>query len=225
MNEYKFEAVGVFSRVEAIQSLARRRSEYWALSDNALAEKYPEGEKRLYAYSFPAVTCELVPEPDNPHDPNAIMVVLDGQHVGYVPEAECATVRALMRRSDGIRATVGRGPCKVISGGVVQHYDDDFVVRVTITYDGKPVTRSAGTRGGKANAPDILQWVAAGALLIFSLAMLPSFAFVPFLLAAVLAAPVRKLRNILARYHIRPWMIAIAAVAFTVLGFVLAPGK
>lgn len=35
----------------------------------------------------------LVPEPDNKFDPNAIKVLWDGIHLGYVPKTETATVR------------------------------------------------------------------------------------------------------------------------------------
>src|SRR6476469_1220661 len=31
---------------------------------------------------------ELVPEPDNPHDPNAVAVRIDGRPVGYLPRDE-----------------------------------------------------------------------------------------------------------------------------------------
>ena len=37
-------------------------------------------------------TCELVPEPTNPHDPNAIAVLLHGQMAGYLPRADAANV-------------------------------------------------------------------------------------------------------------------------------------
>ena len=30
----------------------------------------------------------LIPEPSNPHDPNAVMVQIDGQLVGYLPRDE-----------------------------------------------------------------------------------------------------------------------------------------
>src|SRR5262245_47496349 len=32
-----------------------------------------------------AVVAVLLPEPDNPHDPNAIAVLIEGRHVGYLP--------------------------------------------------------------------------------------------------------------------------------------------
>ena len=64
-----------------------------------------------------------------------------------------------------------------------------------------------------------------GLLLIFGLAMLPSFASVLFILAAVLSVPIRPRRDLLARYHIRPWMLWIAAAVLTVLAFIVSPGS
>jgi len=37
-------------------------------------------------------TATLVPEPSNPHDPNAVAVVIDGHHVGYIPRELAAGV-------------------------------------------------------------------------------------------------------------------------------------
>lgn len=34
----------------------------------------------------------LVPEPTNPHDANAIQVVIDGEHVGYVARKDQASI-------------------------------------------------------------------------------------------------------------------------------------
>ena len=35
----------------------------------------------------------LVPEPTNPVDPNAVKVLVNGRHVGYVPRARAASTR------------------------------------------------------------------------------------------------------------------------------------
>lgn len=44
----------------------------------------------------------LEPEPENPHDPNAVVVRIDGHKVGYLPRAEAVaygpTLRALADR-------------------------------------------------------------------------------------------------------------------------------
>jgi len=52
----------------------------------------------------------LVPEPRNPHDPNAVAVFIDGRHVGYVPRDPAA---ALSRRIRALGAA-GRltGACE-----------------------------------------------------------------------------------------------------------------
>ena len=227
MSEYMITASGVSYHRTEVLSIGRRKRDYWDMTDAQLAEKYPEDKKRIYAYSFPSVTCELVPEPDNPTDPSAIKIIVDGQHVGYVPASECYAVRSILGRAEAIHATVGKGPCKLVDHGDVRHFDDPFEVRVTITYSGAPVssTRSPAVRSGKANRSVILQWIAAGLLLIFGLSTFPSFSPVFFILAAVLAAPIRPLRDLLAARGIRGWMIAAAAVVFTVLGFVVYPGR
>lgn len=54
---------------------------------------------------------ELIPEPENLHDPNAIKVLIDGYHVGYIKSGSCAHVRQLI---DGglihhLSATIYRG--------------------------------------------------------------------------------------------------------------------
>lgn len=46
----------------------------------------PEGELNV----------ELVPEPDNKHDPNAIKVIMNGQHIGYVPKEKTADVKKIL---------------------------------------------------------------------------------------------------------------------------------
>lgn len=58
-----------------------------------------------------AVIAALVPEPDNQYDPNAIMVIIDGQQVGYIPKDDAPEIG---RRLDGkpiaVAARVGGGP-------------------------------------------------------------------------------------------------------------------
>lgn len=48
--------------------------------------KKPRGVKEL-------VVAELIPEPDNPYDANAVAVVIDDQHVGYLSRADAAALR------------------------------------------------------------------------------------------------------------------------------------
>lgn len=228
MSEFKFNTAVVYPFRPTAVSMGRRNRDYWDLTDSQLAEKYPD-DKRVWAYSFPRVPCELVPEPDNPDDPNAVKIILDGQQVGYVPHLLCADVLSILKRPHEIRGNITGGPHKSVTSCDVRHFDDPFDIRVTITYDGAPVqatrsTRSGSSGGGKASAPVVVQWIAAACLLIFGLTSLPALSGFLFLLAAILAAPIRPLRDLLARYHVRPWMIGAAAVVLTVLAFVFFRG-
>ena len=42
-------------------------------------------------------TAALVPEPDNPHDPNAVMVQIEGRRVGYLSRGDAVAYAPLVR--------------------------------------------------------------------------------------------------------------------------------
>lgn len=44
-------------------------------------------------------TALLVPQPSNPHDPNAVMVQVDAKLVGYLARADAVNYRALIREA------------------------------------------------------------------------------------------------------------------------------
>jgi hypothetical protein len=60
---------------------------------------------------------ELVPEPDNPHDPRAIMVRVDGQCVGYLSRG---VARRYGKRVREMRAAGQPTICDAFIGGLVE---------------------------------------------------------------------------------------------------------
>lgn len=59
------------------------------------------GGKARFGVSFPC-TALLVPEPENPHDVNAVRVEIQGKKVGYIArEGTSAARRLINRRGDG----------------------------------------------------------------------------------------------------------------------------
>ena len=60
----------------------------------------------VYEYTFPEFDAGLLFEPDNPHDPGAIKVLADGDHVGYIKKGSCAQVRNLINGGKIKKATV-----------------------------------------------------------------------------------------------------------------------
>lgn len=43
----------------------------------------------IVKYTFPSVETQIVPEPNNPNDKNAIKVMMNGKLVGYIPKKRC----------------------------------------------------------------------------------------------------------------------------------------
>lgn len=68
------------------------------LNKRDLVKRWPNGVT-VYEYKFNPKKAELVPEPDNPHDPKAIKVLIDGQHVGYIKAGSCAHIHKLLREN------------------------------------------------------------------------------------------------------------------------------
>lgn len=53
--------------------------------------------KNIYEYTFAPKITELIPDPENPHDPNAIKVIIDEQHVGFIKSGSCTRILKLMQ--------------------------------------------------------------------------------------------------------------------------------
>lgn len=66
------------------------------LTKRELLKLWPEGVT-VYEYTFSPQLAELVPEPENPEDPKAIKVLIDGVHVGYIKSGSCAHLHRLIR--------------------------------------------------------------------------------------------------------------------------------
>lgn len=118
---YNFDVAGTHYRQDDIEELMDDNPEYGytkkEIKENALEDT------RLYKYSIAVINADLVPEPDNPHDPNAIKVMADGVLVGYVPAAETETVRQLTSEKEivKIQCSIYGGEYKFLS------YDDSTI--------------------------------------------------------------------------------------------------
>lgn len=75
----------------------------------------------IYKTTLSECQLRLSAEPDNPHDPNAIMVLLDEQLVGYIAKKDCKHILEIMKTGQLISMT-----CEVYGGKykmVVEDYD------------------------------------------------------------------------------------------------------
>lgn len=113
--EYKHHVTGMSHHMDELMDLAAENADY-SLPKKELVDIYSDGE-RIYKYAFSAGTVELVPEPDNPYDSNAIKVLVDGHHIGYIKKGSTAKVRKQMESGDivSVSAQIGGGPYKQIA--------------------------------------------------------------------------------------------------------------
>ena len=71
-------------------------------------------DEDIYKYMVQIDEIELEPEPDNPHDPNAIKVIADGVHIGYVPAKSTKKIGQLLEKHPEVMCNVYGGPSKIV---------------------------------------------------------------------------------------------------------------
>lgn len=121
-----YKVAGVSFYEDNIMSLAMRSSEY-TMSKRELID---EGltDERVWEYEFYPDKVEIVPEPDNPEDPKALKVLVDGVHVGYIKKGSCARMRRLLDGDRIHRIDVEMG------GGRYKYVETDYTESGKETY-------------------------------------------------------------------------------------------
>lgn len=119
--ERTYRVAGTSFRVESIMNLAEENLAY-DYSKKELIDDCMVNE-RVWQYDFDPTDVKLVPEPGNPEDPNAIKVIVDGEHIGYIKAGSCAHIQKLLKgnRILSISCEITGGPYKYIS----EDYDED----------------------------------------------------------------------------------------------------
>ena len=130
---------GTSYRQDAIRALGSKNPDF----SRSKRELQDDGliDEQIYEYSFAPRRVELQPEPDNPHDPKAIKVVVDGTHIGYIKAGSCAHIHKLLKadRILQVDCFIGGGKSKWIvqdedDGRYVLEQDEiGFYARLTIT--------------------------------------------------------------------------------------------
>ena len=97
----------------------------------------------VYEYTFNPGKVELVHEPDNPHSENgnAVKVIVDGQHIGYIKSGSSAHVLKLINenRIQSIDCFIGGGRKKSAAWDVdkeqyaTESDETGFHAKLTIT--------------------------------------------------------------------------------------------
>ena len=95
--------------------------------------------KNIYEYTFFPKKVELIEEPDNEYDPNAVKVLIDGQHVGYIKRGSTSHVKKILNSNNvkEITAKILGGRYKYVEG--MDPYEmetdrDPYRITLSITY-------------------------------------------------------------------------------------------
>lgn len=121
ISEKVYRVAGTSYRTDNILKLAEENSDY----EKTKKELIEDGltDTRVWKFEFYPSKVELIPEPDNPQDSNAIKVVVDGEHIGYIKAGSCSHLHKAMKK-DGILSIsceISGGPYKYLC----EEYDSD----------------------------------------------------------------------------------------------------
>ena len=127
----KHRVAGTSFRLDAIKAMGVVNMDY-DKSKRELIEDGLTGE-RIYRTDYFANVTTLEPEPDNPEDPKAIKVVVDGVHIGYIKAGSCAHIHKVLRegRLERVRCEIKGGPYKIL----LEDYDADDLGEPTYTLE------------------------------------------------------------------------------------------
>lgn len=103
----KHNLTGIKYYMDTVMALAKPNPDY-RKSATVLQREHRVGDT-VTEYTWPLYEAELEPEPDNPHDPNAIKVLANGRHIGYVKAGSCARVHKRIREDRIERMTIQLG--------------------------------------------------------------------------------------------------------------------
>lgn len=127
-NEETHKVAGLSFREDAIAALQCENGDF-SSSKRELIDMGMTGE-RIYKYDFYPIKTELIPEPDNEVDPNAIKVVVDGQHIGYIKKGSCAHIRRLLNNGSikSVDVEIAGGPYKFIRESWDEYGNDVYTL-------------------------------------------------------------------------------------------------
>lgn len=135
----KYKVTGTSHYTGNILELATENIDY-DLSKKELVDEGYDNE-RIYQYNFYPSKTELVPEPDNPYDPNAVKVIVDDVLVGYIKAGSCTHILKVLKedRIVKIDCEIGGGNYKYLGYDededkyFLEKYDSNYFVHLSIT--------------------------------------------------------------------------------------------
>lgn len=108
----KFKIAGVQHYKKDLIEILDANDDY-LMKKSEILGNYDEDDV-IYEYDIYDGPAELVPEPENEHDRNAIAVMAEGVKIGYVPAELCDEVRDLIDTDHSYDVAIMGGPYKEV---------------------------------------------------------------------------------------------------------------
>ena len=124
-----FHLAGLAHYADAIDRLASENYTY-DCTKRDLVDLYEDDDwTRIWEFEYPSKPVELVPEPENEFDKNAVKVILAGEHIGYIKKASCSRVKNLLNSGTvtGLRVELTNGRYKDLSAEEADDYSGKTV--------------------------------------------------------------------------------------------------
>lgn len=134
-NVERHKVAGVSYHTEELLSLGSENYDFDLTKKQLIEEGLTD--ERVYRTDFYPSKCELIPEPENPEDPKAVKVLVDGVHIGYIKKGSCAHIHKLLRedRIVSVSCEIGGGAYKIILTDYNEDGDEIYTMeKDTIPY-------------------------------------------------------------------------------------------
>lgn len=121
----RHKVAGTSYKQKEIKSLGIENTDY-TLTKKEIIECGMEDEK-IYQLIFSPLSVQLIEEPENEYDPNAIKVIIDNVHIGYIKKGSCSHVKKLIRENKirNISADIYGGKYKLVSSNYDSYTDKE----------------------------------------------------------------------------------------------------
>lgn len=131
----EFYVVGEKYYLNNIMKLAQSNKEYKGKTSTIIQNG--NAGKKLFQYNFINKPVKLEAEPQNPHDKNAIKVIIAGELIGYIARDDCSQVKNILSKHEikYISSFIHGGKYKIISeNGDVFKDENNISIQIKIGY-------------------------------------------------------------------------------------------
>lgn len=116
----KFNVAGASFRTEKIEFILEKYYTDKSEQDNDSYFVSNRPQKYSKYPIFKTSKVELIPEPENKHDENAIKILIDGVHLGYVPRDQTKEIHGELKNENEYVAE--------ITNGIKTHYNIEISI-------------------------------------------------------------------------------------------------